>query len=105
MTEPLGVGLQRDLAAFTATYWSHLSDGFSLKVVSATAFLVFGCLAPAVAFGSLCDKVTRGAMGTVEMVLGTALSVTTRFSYQLNLCAAPDISLLKRNPWVRVSIA
>jgi len=75
VTEPFGVGLQRDLATFKSTYVSHLTDGACIKVVSATAFLVFGCVAPAVAFGALCDKATHGAMGTVEMVLGTALSV------------------------------
>lgn len=96
MAEPLGVGLQRDLATFTATYASHLTDGISLKVVSATAFLVFGCLAPAVAFGALCEKVTHGAMGTVEMVLGTALSVRARLLSTPPLSAASATSCLRK---------
>jgi len=74
VAEPAFRGLRRDLRTFASTYGSHLRDGCSVKVLSAVCFLVFGCLAPAVGFGSLCGSVTEGAMGTMEMVLGTSVT-------------------------------
>ncbi len=68
------MGVGRDLRNMRRTYSSHVVDGFSVKVFSSICFLFFGCLSPAVAFGALCDGVTEGAMGTMEMVLGTAIS-------------------------------
>ena len=74
VAEPAFRGLRRDLRTFASTYGSHLRDGCTVKVLSAVCFLVFGCLAPAVGFGSLCGSVTEGAMGTMEMVLGTSVT-------------------------------
>ena len=67
-------GLVGDVRGKVEEYGSDLRDGVSLKALASVCFLFFGCLAPAVAFGSLCGVATQGAMGTVEMVLGTALS-------------------------------
>ena len=74
LTEPLGEGVARDVGNLRRTYASHIMDGFSVKVLSSVCFLFFGCISPAIAFGALCDGVTDGAMGTMEMVLGTAIS-------------------------------
>lgn len=67
-------GLVGDVRGKVGEYGSDFRDGVSLKALASVCFLFFGCLAPAVAFGSLCGVATQGAMGTVEMVLGTALS-------------------------------
>ena len=47
--------------------------GFHPKVVASILFLFFACLANAVAFGVLTEKVTGGQIGTIEMILATAV--------------------------------
>ena len=61
LTEPFGVGVWRDVKNMRQTYTSHILDGLNLKVISAIAFLFFGCLSPAVAFGALCDALERSS--------------------------------------------
>ena len=48
----------------------NLKDG---KVVSATFYLFFACLANAIAFGSLSELLTEGEIGVIEMLLATAV--------------------------------
>ncbi|CAM9505104.1 unnamed protein product, partial [Phaeothamnion confervicola] len=53
-------------------YPSDIRDGFNIKVLSTTVFLFFACLAPAVAFGGLMGVVTRGQIGSIEMITATS---------------------------------
>jgi hypothetical protein len=47
-------------------YWSDFKDGFNAKGLAAIFFLYFACLAPAVAFGGLLEKVTAGSVGHIS---------------------------------------
>lgn len=49
------------------------SDGISSKAVASVVFLFFACIAPAIAFGALLSQKTSGAIGVLEMILGTAI--------------------------------
>ena len=73
LVEPFGRALLKDIKRKLPVYKSEIVDGFTLKSLSATMFLFFACLAPAVAFGGLLASVTGGAMGTMETVGATAL--------------------------------
>jgi len=73
LVEPLGVGLRRDLRQRLPFYGSDWADGLNLKTVAACCFMFFSCLAPAVAFGSLLELKTAGAMGALEMLLSTSV--------------------------------
>jgi len=66
-------GFQNDLRRRLPFYISDFRDGLSSKVVASTVFLFFACLANAVAFGALTSIMTGGEIGTVEMIVATAL--------------------------------
>lgn len=66
--EGFGVGIMRDLKARAPLFGSDIMDGLNIQCLAATMFLFFACLAPAVGFGGLFATVTKGAIGTVEMV-------------------------------------
>jgi len=71
--EGIGKGIRRDFAARLPLYRSDIKDGLNAQSLAATLFLVFACLAPAVGFGGLYHSATGGAIGTVEMILSTAV--------------------------------
>jgi hypothetical protein len=77
LVEPFGKGLMEDIKRKSPYIKSDVTDALTpagaLKAVSATFFLFFACLAPAVAFGGLLASATGGAMGTMEAVGATAL--------------------------------
>ena len=73
IVESFGKGLMQDIKNKIPTLKSDITDGLSIKSMSATCFLFFACLAPAVAFGGLLAAATGGAMGTMETVGATAL--------------------------------
>lgn len=66
-------GLRADVARKRAGYKADLRDGLHPKSFSATLFLLFACLAPAVTFGGLMGVFTGGAIGVVEMLVATAV--------------------------------
>ena len=71
--EPIGVGIVRDYKARLPYFWNtDITDGLNIQCLAATMFLFFACLAPAVGFGTLYDKATAGAIGTVEVISSTA---------------------------------
>lgn len=72
LLEPLLLGILRDYRMRLPLYKSDVLDGLNVQCLAATLFLFFACLAPAVGFGALFGSVTGGAIGTVEMVGGTA---------------------------------
>ena len=63
---------------FTDRYLPHFlsdwTDGFSIKTVSASLMMYFGCLAPCIAFGALTNLKTGGQMGTMEYLVSQALA-------------------------------
>jgi hypothetical protein len=69
---PFG-GLKRDLRQRLPFFISDFRDGLSSKVAGSTIFLFFACLANAVAFGALTSVLTGGEIGTVEMIVATAM--------------------------------
>ena len=72
LLEPFLLGILRDYRMRLPLYKSDVLDGLNVQCLAATLFLFFACLAPAVGFGALFGSVTGGAIGTVEMVGGTA---------------------------------
>lgn len=71
-TGRFGGGLMADIRRRLPHYASDFSQGFHPKVLGATLFLFFACLANAIAFGGLTSLVTGGQIGTVEMIVATA---------------------------------
>ncbi|QDZ18435.1 bicarbonate transporter [Chloropicon primus] len=67
------VGLKRDLKQRLPFYVSDYTEGLNLKCLASTLFMFFACLAPAVAFGSLLNVKTQGAMGALEMLVSTSI--------------------------------
>jgi hypothetical protein len=66
-------GLRNDLARKAPHYFSDYKEGFSSKVLGSVSFLFFACLANAIAFGALTSVLTGGEIGTVEMIVATAI--------------------------------
>ena len=73
LVEPFGKGLLEDIKRKSLNYKSDITDGFTVKSLSAIVFLFFACLAPAIAFGGLLGFATNGQMGTMETVGATAI--------------------------------
>ncbi|MDA1162187.1 MAG: PTS sugar transporter subunit IIA [Planctomycetota bacterium] len=65
-------GLREDVRRRGAHYISDFRDGLSPKSLSATLFLFFACLAPAVTFGGIMGAQTDGDIGVVEMLVASA---------------------------------
>jgi mannitol/fructose-specific phosphotransferase system IIA component (Ntr-type) len=68
----LAGGLSADLRRRLPHYVDDLRQGLHSKTISATLFLFFACLAPAITFGGLMGDETEEAIGTVEMIAATA---------------------------------
>lgn len=66
-------GLRGDLRRRLPHYVDDFVQGAHPKVVGTTLFLFFACLANAIAFGGLTGLVTGGEIGTVEMIVATAV--------------------------------
>jgi hypothetical protein len=66
-------GLRGDVRRRLPFYIDDLKKGAHPKVLASILFLFFACLANAVAFGGLTGIVTGGEIGTVEMLVATAV--------------------------------
>ncbi|MDA1311259.1 MAG: HCO3- transporter, partial [Proteobacteria bacterium] len=66
-------GLRSDVAIRIPHYMSDFTDAMHRKVVSSTFYLFFACLANAIAFGALSGFLTHGEIGTIEMIVATAI--------------------------------
>lgn len=66
-------GLRGDVQRRLPHYVDDWKQGLHPKVLASALFLFFACLANAVAFGGLTDLVTGGQIGTVEMIVATAV--------------------------------
>ena len=113
-------GLAADIKRKMPKFVSDFTDGLHLKSVTATLFLFFACLAPAVTFGGLMFFATGGMIGATEMLVATAicgivyaltsgqplivlggtgpLLVFTGLLYQL--CQSLEIPFLESYAWV-----
>ena len=69
----LAGGIRADIQRRWAHYISDFTDGLSPKVMAATMFLYFACLAPAIAFGGLMAQKTGGSIGVMGAVDAAAL--------------------------------
>ncbi|TWT37545.1 Nitrogen regulatory protein [Posidoniimonas corsicana] len=67
-------GLRQDVARKRPWYVKDFVDGLHAKCVGSAVFLFFACLAPALTFGGLLAAGTGNEIGTVEIIVGTALS-------------------------------
>lgn len=72
-TGRLGGGLRADVQRKLPLYVGDVKDGLHPKVAGSVSFLFFACLANAVAFGGLTSVMTHGEIGTVEMIVATAV--------------------------------
>ena len=66
-------GLIGDIRRRLPYYIDDYVKGIHPKVLASILFLFFACLANAVAFGVLTEEVTNGQIGTIEMILATAV--------------------------------
>jgi len=71
-TGQLAGGLRLDIKRRLPHLVSDFTDGLHLKAMTATIFLYFACLAPAVLFGGLMYNATGQQIGVVEMMVATA---------------------------------
>lgn len=65
-------GLASDIRRRGLNYAADFRDGLRPKCLTATLFLYFACLAPAVTFGGLMFGATGGTIGATEMLVATA---------------------------------
>lgn len=70
-------GLIDDIKRRAPHYVDDFSQGLHSKVMGATLFMYFACLANAIAFGLLTAVATNGEMGTTEMLVVTAIGGIT----------------------------
>ncbi|MEP7366597.1 MAG: sodium bicarbonate transporter family protein [Acidobacteriota bacterium] len=66
-------GVAANVRRAVRSYPSDFRDGFQAKAIASVVFMYFACLAPAVAFGGLIEKMTAGQLGAVEMLVSTTL--------------------------------
>lgn len=69
-------GIIDDLRRRLPYYLQDFRDGLHPKCLSSVLFLFFACLAPAVTFGGFMATATDGQIGTVEMIVATAICGT-----------------------------
>jgi len=74
----LGQGMYEDLKQRIPYYLSDFYDGFfgertMQKTISATIFLYFACILPAIAFGVLNSQNTGGKLGVMGAILGQTM--------------------------------
>lgn len=67
-----GAGIVQDWRRRITHYKSDFIDGLHPKSISATLFLLFACLAPAITFGGIMAELTDGQIGAVEMIVASA---------------------------------
>lgn len=77
----LGKGILEDLQQRIPYYLSDYFDGFvgektAQKTLSATIFLYFACILPAIAFGNLNYQNTGGKLGVMGAILGQTMGGT-----------------------------
>jgi len=66
-------GIIADLQRRLPHFASDFREGLSMKVIASVTFMFFACLANAIAFGGLNSLMTGGQIGTVEMIVATAV--------------------------------
>jgi hypothetical protein len=72
-TGRLGGGVLADIRRRLPFYLDDFRAGLNGKVLGSVSFLFFACLANAIAFGGLTSVITGGQIGTVEMIVATAV--------------------------------
>ena len=85
----LAGGLRGDVRRRLAHYRSDFTDGLNPKTLTATIFLYFACMAPAVLFGGLMHNQTGQQIGVPEMLIATAICGTV-----YSLCSGQPLIVL-----------
>jgi len=69
-------GVRNDLARRAPWYRSDWTDGMTggVKVLTASLYMFFGCLAPGIAFGAFFDQHSNGESGVVEYLVTQSVS-------------------------------
>ena len=63
-------GIVEDIKRRSVVYASDWTDGLrTMKTITATLYMYFGCLGPAIAFGGLAYEETNGKIGAMEFLL------------------------------------
>ncbi|XP_014401985.1 PREDICTED: sodium bicarbonate transporter-like protein 11 isoform X5 [Myotis brandtii] len=76
---PVGKGIREDFARRFAVYSMDFTDGIIGKnrtvgkYITTTLFLYFACLLPTIAFGTLNDENTKGAIGVQKSMAGQSI--------------------------------
>ena len=66
-------GIIQDIRRRLPHYAHDFRDGIHSKSLASILFLYFACLAPAVTFGGIMAELTDNHIGTVEMIVGSAI--------------------------------
>jgi hypothetical protein len=88
-TGRLGGGIAADIRRRLPHYAHDFRAGLNSKVLASVAFLFFACLANAIAFGGLTGLMTGGEIGTVEMIVATAIGGVV-----FALCSGQPLTIL-----------
>jgi len=119
-------GLRNDIARRLPWYWSDWTDGAhgGIKTFTATLYMFFGCLAPAIAFGSFLDEHTDAETGVVEYLVTQGVSgvlfaifsgqpliilrptgpITVFLSQLYNICDSMDVPFLTVQAWTGIFV-
>ncbi|EDV26844.1 uncharacterized protein TRIADDRAFT_22844, partial [Trichoplax adhaerens] len=72
-TKECGSGLLRDMRRRYAHYLSDYTDAFNLQCLTASVFIFFACMAPAITFGAILGDYTQGVIGVSETIVATSI--------------------------------
>ena len=67
-----GRGIIADFKRTIGTHWKEEMTNLNLKTVAVSFFLFFACISPAITFGAIYEKATKGWIGATEMITATA---------------------------------
>mmetsp|Transcript_59737 Transcript_59737/g.142133 ORF Transcript_59737/g.142133 Transcript_59737/m.142133 type:complete len:591 (-) Transcript_59737:151-1923(-) len=119
-------GIRNDIARRLPWYTSDWTDGVAggIKTFTATLYMFFGCLAPAIAFGSFLDEHTKSETGVVEYLVTQGFSgvffalfsgqpliilrptgpITVFLSQLYNICDSMDVPFLTVQAWTGIFV-
>lgn len=70
----MGRGLKQDVQRRLPHYWSDWTTLFHHKILSATFFIFFTSVAPAITFSLYISEATKNELGAIEILLSTGIT-------------------------------